>query len=111
MFHPPYYYRYKFGVSHFYNVLFVNVRCLHQWTVGMIAYIQQSLGYGTVLFGVLNKTWKFFVKFKISLLERHDFPMRIIFDFNKRGSALKLFGTICKQDEIEHRGSTHKIIE
>ena len=77
----------------------------------MIAYNQQSSGFGTVLFGVLNEIWKFFVKFKISLLERHHFPMSIKFDFNKRGSVLKNIFIICKQDEIEHRGSTHKIID
>ena len=60
----------------------------------------QSTGYGTVLFGVLNKIWKFFGKFKIK------------FDFNKRGSVCaKNIGIICKQDEMEHRGNTHKIID
>ena len=57
----------------------------------MIAYSQQSSGYGTVLLGVLYNIWKVVVKFKVSLLESHHFPISIKFDFNKRGSVLKIF--------------------
>ena len=60
----------------------------------MIAYNQQCSGYGTVLFGVLIKIWKFFVKFKIK------------FDFNQRGSALKILVSSANKMKL-NIGATH----